>query len=54
MARQPQGRQSKSKARQDQFYELVARSKKRDVAKTIELISSEEKEKQKKIRRNRF
>ena len=49
MARQPQGRQAKSKARQDQFYELVDKAKKREATKKIELITPEEKENQKRL-----
>eukprot|EP01038_Epipyxis_sp_PR26KG_P007928 gene7928-10761_t len=49
MAKQPRARQAKSKARQDQFYELVERAKSREVTSKIEFASPEEKEKQKRL-----
>ena len=49
MKKQPRARQSKSKARQDQFYELVERAKGREEVKKIELASQEEKDNQKRL-----
>jgi len=50
MAKQPRARQAKSKARQDQFYELVERAKGRGPdAKALSLVSDEEKERQKRL-----
>ena len=50
MAKQPRARQAKSKARQYQFYELVEAAKGRGPEKKkIELQSTEEKEKQKRL-----
>ena len=50
MAKQPRARQAKSKARQYQFYELVEAAKGRGPdKKKIELQSTEEKEKQKRL-----
>ena len=49
MARQPKARQAKSKSRQDQFYELVDKAKKREATKKIALITTEEKERQKRL-----
>lgn len=49
MAKQPQGRQRKSKARQDQFYELVDKAKAREVATKVEFNSDEEKKAQKRL-----
>lgn len=50
MAKQPRARQAKSKARQAQFYDLVSASKGRSAdLKPLELMTSEEKEKQKRL-----
>lgn len=49
MAKQPQGRQRKSKARQDQFYDLVEAAKNRELVKKVEFMSQEEKDKQKRL-----
>ena len=50
MAKQPRARQAKSKARQYQFYELVEAAKGRGPEKKkIDLQSTEEKEKQKRL-----
>lgn len=50
MKKQPRARQAKSKARQDQFYELVDKAKGRSPgAKALELATPEEKEKQKRL-----
>eukprot|EP01041_Mallomonas_annulata_P006571 gene6571-13295_t len=47
MVKQPRARQAKSKARQDQFYELVERSKGRTPdARSLELATPEEKDRQ--------
>ncbi len=50
MAKQPKARQAKSRAREKQFYELVEKAKAgREAVKVVELISSEEKEHQKRL-----
>ena len=50
MAKQPRARQAKSKARQDQFYELVEKAKGRGPdAKALSLVTDEEKERQKRL-----
>jgi len=50
MAKQPRARQAKSKARQDQFYELVSKAKGRGPdQKAIELVTQEEKDAQKRL-----
>jgi len=49
MAKQPRARQAKSKARQQQFYELVDSAVGRAVAKPVELMSQEEKDRQKRL-----
>jgi ATP-binding cassette subfamily F protein uup len=50
MAKQPRARQAKSKARQDQFYDLVDKAKGREAdAKKIEFVTPEEKERQKRL-----
>ena len=49
MAKQPRARQAKSKARQQQFYELVDSAVGRAAAKPVELMSQEEKERQKRL-----
>ena len=50
MAKQPRARQAKSKARQDQFYDLVEKAKGRGPdAKALSLVTEEEKERQKRL-----
>lgn len=50
MAKQPRARQAKSKARQDQFYDLVEKAKGRGPdAKALSLVTDEEKERQKRL-----
>lgn len=49
MARQPQGRQTKSKARQDQFYSLVDAAKGRKEASNVQFATAEEKAKQQRL-----
>jgi ATP-binding cassette subfamily F protein uup len=50
MKKQPRARQAKSKARQDQFYELLDKAKGRSSnTKALELATPEEKERQKRL-----